>query len=232
MTDEGIEPDPEAAVLVDTAESRVRTITDRVVAPIATDITRAITRNGESALGNLVADANREAGGGDITFMNPGGLRNGLLANRTDHPGLINVDDVYSAQPLSNELLRVTLTGEQILRVLERQFDRPNIESRYQLQVSGLSYAWKPAAPTGQKIVDVRIDGKPLDSQQKYTVVINTFLAEGGDGFSVFTETKTPEVVGNDAESFMGALERIFEGGRRPVGAPELGRRARRSGSD
>jgi 5'-nucleotidase len=56
-----------------------------------------------------------------------------------------------------------------------------------QLQVSGLTYTWDAAVPDGEKIVEVLQDGSPLDPLETYTATANSFIAAGGDGFTVFT---------------------------------------------
>jgi 5'-nucleotidase len=55
------------------------------------------------------------------------------------------------------------------------------------LQVSGLTYTWDNKLPPPGRITEVRRDGQPIDRAATYTVTVNSFLAEGGDRFSVFT---------------------------------------------
>ena len=80
----------------------------------------------------------------------------------------------------------MNMTGEQIKAVLEQQWmgSEPRI-----LQISGLRYTWEEQAPIGERIIElVNENGTPIDDSQIYTVTMNEFLAEGGDGFSVFQE--------------------------------------------
>ena len=80
----------------------------------------------------------------------------------------------------------MNMTGEQIKAVLEEQWmgSEPRI-----LQISGLLYTWEEQAPIGERIIQLMNEnGTPIDDSQKYTVTMNEFLAEGGDGFSVFQE--------------------------------------------
>jgi 5'-nucleotidase len=80
------------------------------------------------------------------------------------------------------------LTGAQIVRLLEQQWlDQPQPRV---LQVSGIAYAWQPVRPVGQRVdaSDVRIGGQPLVLDQPYSVVVNSYLAEGGDNFTVLRE--------------------------------------------
>jgi 5'-nucleotidase len=66
----------------------------------------------------------------------------------------------------------------------------------------GLSYVWNPAAAIEQRITDVKIKGKALDPTQQYQVVVNNFLADGGDGFSVLKQGTDRQLIGRDLDAF------------------------------
>ncbi len=72
-------------------------------------------------------------------------------------------EDLFAAQPFYNNLVTLTLTGAQLLQVLEQQWltrRSPRI-----LQVSrGFSYRWDAAQPAGQRVVpgSVPLDGQPI----------------------------------------------------------------------
>lgn len=206
---------------------------DRPVGEIGGDLTRAgiyppeiaAGSAGESTLGNLVADAQLWAtshaahGGAQVAFMNPGGLRNDLL-RETD--GRLRFSHLFAAQPFSNSLATVTLTGPQILELLEQQFpgygnaqNAPRI-----LQVSnGFTYAWSASAPAGQRVRDVRLHGKPLDTQATYRVTVNDFLLSGGDRFTVLKEARDIDIGVLDVE----ALE-AYVRAHSPLAPPAQGR--------
>jgi len=77
----------------------------------------------------------------------------------------------------------MTLTGAQIRGLLEQQ------EPRKLLQVSnGFTYRWDAGQAAGQRVVpgSVTLQGAPLVDSRNYRVVLNNFLAEGGDGFAMF----------------------------------------------
>jgi 5'-nucleotidase len=64
------------------------------------------------------------------------------------------------------------------------------------LQISGLTYKWDASRPAGDRVVELKkADGTPIEPEQTYTVTANSFLAGGGDGFTVFNEA-TDKVVG------------------------------------
>lgn len=199
----GTEPDKQIARLVAEAAERVAPLVNRVVGTAADDITRQQTPAGESELGNLIADAQRWAMGTQVAFMNPGGIRADIAA------GEVTWGELYEVQPFGNDLVRMTLTGAQIEQLLEQQWlnqPYPRI-----LQVSGLTYAWDPGAPVGDRVdpADIRIGGEPLDLQAEYTVTVNSFLAAGGDNFTVLTEGKNRVVGPPDIDALVAYVEQL-----------------------
>ena len=217
----GNEPDPRIARIVARAEEQVEPIINRVVGVAADDITRQTTPAGESELGNLIADAQRWAMGTDVAFMNPGGIRADLAA------GEVTWGELYEIQPFNNDLVKMTLTGAQIERLLEQQWlnqPRPRI-----LQVSGLTYRWDPSRPPGDRVdpADVFINGQPLDLEARYTVTANSFIAAGGDNFTVFTEGQDRVVGPVDIDALVDYVQQlpqpfnaVIEGRIGLVGAP------------
>lgn len=199
----GTEPDKQIARLVARAEEQVEPIINRVVGTAADDITRQQTPAGESELGNLIADAQRWAMGTQAAFMNPGGIRADIAA------GEVTWGELYEVQPFGNDLVKMTLTGAQIERLLEQQWlnqPYPRI-----LQVSGLDYSWDPSRPVGDRVdpADIRIGGQPLDLNARYTVTTNSFLAAGGDNFSVFTEGQDRVVGPVDIDALVRYVEQL-----------------------
>ena len=85
----------------------------------------------------------------------------------------------------------MSMTGSQIDTLLESQFDDPEAGTGKVLQVSGgFQYTWDAARPIGSKVdpASILIDGSPIDLSESYRVTVNSFLADGGDGFGVLTE--------------------------------------------
>lgn len=184
----GLVPDARVAELVAGAEARVAPLVNRILGIAATAITRTTSGAGESALGDLIADAQRAAMGADFAFMNPGGIRADLDA------GDVTWGELFTVQPFGNDLVAMDLTGAQVVRLLNQQWAGqpfPRI-----LQISGLSYTWDNARPAADRVVEVRDGaGNTLDLTATYRVAVNSFIAAGGDNFTVLTEG-TNRVIG------------------------------------
>lgn len=176
--DAGLSPDPTVAALVAAADQRVAPLVNRLIGVAQTAVTRVENAAGESALGNLIADAQRVVTGAQFAFMNPGGIRAELDA------GEVTWGDLFTIQPFANDLVSLDLTGAQIDLLLEQQWlnqTTPRI-----LKTSGLSYTWDAARPAGDRVIEIRnAANNPLDPAATYRVTVNSFIAAGGDNFLV-----------------------------------------------
>ncbi|MFU8803854.1 MAG: bifunctional metallophosphatase/5'-nucleotidase [Bradymonadaceae bacterium] len=192
-----IEPVAEIATLVAEYEELSASLATRPVGKIKADINRERNEAGESPLGAIIADAQLAAttapdlGAAKIAFMNPGGIRDALLfeSPTAPEPGVVTYAHLHTVQPFGNNLITMSLTGTQIHRLLEQQWEgqaHPRI-----LQPSkGFTYKWNPENPDGRKVDpgSIKLDGEVLDANKKYRVTVNNFLANGGDAFTVLTE--------------------------------------------
>lgn len=194
----GVTPDPELTALIDRYDSLSAPLANSVIGSTTTDITRTNNDAGESALGDIIADAQLIAtspvgyGEAVVAFMNPGGIRDDLIFANTpggEMPGEVTFGEAFSVQPFGNSLVTMTLTGAQIDTLLEQQWvgqTSPRI-----LQVSdGFAYTWDASQPDGSKVdpSTIMIGGVPIDLAANYRVTVNSFLADGGDNFTVLID--------------------------------------------
>jgi 5'-nucleotidase len=202
--------------LIAVYEQLAAPLAKRVVGMIAAPLTRDESPAGEMPVGQVVADAQLAAtraaadGGAQIALMNPGGLRANLTAGSD---GAVRYEDLFAVQPFYNNLVTLTLTGAQIVQVLEQQWlnqPRPRV-----LQVSkGFSYTWDNAKPAGQRVVpgSVMLDGKPLEAAAAYRVTVNSFLADGGDSFSILKQGRDAKTGAMDVDAFEQFIARRAQG--------------------
>jgi 5'-nucleotidase len=187
--------DPDQTALIAHYKPFYDPIANRVVGSQTATITRATTAAGESALGDVIADAQLAAsaptdfGGAVVAFMNPGGIRADLTCSvvcSTSTPAPVTYSQLFTVQPFNNVMTVKTLTGQQIYRLLGQQFDNPSAGQTRILQVSnGFRYS-----RTNTSVVagSIEINGRPVDPLAPYRVAMNSFLATGGDRFTVFAE--------------------------------------------
>ena len=218
--------DAAQTALVAQAKSLTDAVKNTVVAKITVpQILRATNDAGESALGDVVADSQLAAtksattGNAVIALMNPGGIRADLPDSTNIKPdNSVNFGDVFTVQPFGNTLTTMTLTGAQLKAVLEQQFDNPTAGSNRILQVSaGLTYSWSAAAAAGSKVSALSLNGVAVSPTATYRVTLNSFLADGGDGFTVLKDGTDrlvqPNLVDVDAfQAYLKANEPVAPG--------------------
>ena len=182
---------------------------NRVIGKITATLSRASNAAGESALGDVIADAQLEAtddagfGEAVVAFMNPGGIRADLpysAPGKAD--GDVTYGEAFTTQPFGNSLVTLTLTGAQLHTLLEQQFtgctvgypaDAPPAGQPFNriLQVSdGFTYSWKEKGTPCDNVdpASIRLNGAPLDPAAGYRITVNSFLADGGDQFYVLRD--------------------------------------------
>jgi 5'-nucleotidase len=193
--------DPALAALVAAYEARVGPLANRVVTQLGAPFTTRINDNGESELGQLIADAQLAAtrnAGAQVALMNQGGVRAPL--GGADKLA-VTYADVFSVQPFANQLVTMTLTGAQLKRVLEKQ---PFEARRSFLFVSrGLSYRWDLKRPAGDRVIaqSMTLDGRVITPEQRLRVTLNSFIADGGDAFSELRQGTERQVGVVDVEA-------------------------------
>jgi len=212
--------DPQVQALVDQYETAAAPLANVVIGKIQGDLTRTGSPQGESALGDVIADAQLAAtapanlGDADLAFMNPGGIRNDLrgsdISSGGEAPGEVTYGEAFTVQPFGNSLVTKTMTGAMIRSLLEQQFPGCGGQTTKRiLQISStFSYEQDPIAATCAG----RIGDAPGDS---FRVTMNNFLATGGDGFTVFNQGTNALGGAQDIDAFV-----AYFAANQPAGIP------------
>ena len=122
-------------------------------------------------LGCLICDAYMEETDADIAMVNPGGVR---LDNHA--AGDITVRDVLEMDPFDNHVSIVTLTGEQIVRMMLSYCHNALFSFPY---VSGMRCELTLDKANPKNIASVRLltpDGKKMNMKKKYRVATNNYI--------------------------------------------------------
>ena len=215
-------PLPQIAAQQAEVEARSHEHLSKPIARMAdTQVKRTLNAAGESAMGDLVSDAQLKATrslGAQVAFINLGGIRADLILE----PGQeqLTYSQVASVQPFNNTLNILTLSGAQLKQLLEQQWQN-NGFGFYPLQPSAsLSYRWDPSMPQGQRIIasSMHIDGMQVVPEMTYQVTVNSFMAGGGDNFTVFKDASERLDTGlNDLDALIDYLQ-VNDRAGEPVG--------------
>ena len=202
---DSIAPVPEVAAEVSRI---VRALDERFSVRIG-EAAETMRRGADGTLGNLIADAQRMVGAGDVALMNRGGVRADLPA------GPITMGRVFEIAPFENALMRLTMRGAALRQYLEGVVDVRGAG----IHLSGMRLEVDSTRPAGQRIVRATMtDGSALDNTRTYRLILLDFLAEGGDGLGVSSGALSVEATGIlDRE----ALERYLRAAPQPVRAPD-----------
>lgn len=152
----------------------------RLGAPL--DSREEMVRSRETAIGNLVADAMRNALRADIALINGGSIR----GNRTyEKEALLSRADILREFPFRNAAVLIDVTGRDLQAALEAGVSKAPAKAGRFPQVSGMSFSYNPAAEPGKRIRKLLIGGKPVIADAHYRLATNSYLADGKDGYAV-----------------------------------------------
>jgi len=202
--------------IVDGYKALAAPIAGQIVGYISSDITKAQNASGESQAGDLVGDAflastaPADKGGAEVAFTNYGGLRGTepVFAFSASNPnnknagdGKVSYDAAFTFMPFGNNLVVMDLTGADLKRALEQQFvpsasapasctawNKQATAGRILQPSATLSYTWSAGRPDCDKVdgTTLKVKGVVVDPAATYRVTVNSFLATGGDGFTIF----------------------------------------------
>lgn len=188
--DNKIKEEPLCKVKFEDYKKPVNKMMNAVVGESLVDLDgeRSRVRSQETNLANLITDAmlaKAKIVNAVIAIQNGGGIRASIPK------GKITLGQIMTVLPFSNYLVALDLTGQQIIEALENGVSQvKDLAGRFP-QVSGLRFVWDPNAEVGKRVVSVEVknpDGtyQPIDPSKTYRIVTNNFLAQGGDGYTVF----------------------------------------------
>nr|XP_033336682.1 protein 5NUC-like [Megalopta genalis]XP_033336683.1 protein 5NUC-like [Megalopta genalis]XP_033336684.1 protein 5NUC-like [Megalopta genalis] len=171
-----------------------------------------VCRRVECNLGNLITDSMidfnaREYGNKDgwtdaaIAFHNSGSIRTSISRSNDDK---VTRGDILSVLPFHNSIIKVKMTGETMLSVLEWSVYYLNLNTTSNLpggfiQVSGLQVVYDLTKPSNSKVVSVYVQCancsipsySELKKNEIYMVLVTDFMQSGGDGFAMLKDLKT-----------------------------------------
>ena len=151
---------PEFAPVVAKYKDLLEKLSEKVGATsVVLDALSYSSRTKETNVGNFIADAYRNVTGADIGLVNGGSIRADLLYN----PGTLTKRDVLSILPFNNPIVKIEVTGKQLMEVLEHGVARSredNEPGRFP-QVSGVNFTFDASKLPGQRITKATVGGKP-----------------------------------------------------------------------
>ncbi len=194
-----IEKDQAVVGLIEEIKAANEEITSAVVGKTSVELNgeRENVRTGETNLGNLLTDAMLAKVDADVAITNGGGIRASI------DEGEITKGEVITVLPFGNTTVVKELTGAQLLDVVEHGLSKyPATEGLFP-QVGGMKVIFDGSRPAGERVIELRINGEPVEHDKAYHVATNDFMAAGGDGYETFADTETVVEAGGLEEVLM-----------------------------
>lgn len=188
IMDESVAEDPLVATMVAAFLKPIAAKSGEVIGRTISGLSRDLAEQGENLMGNAIADAMLEAtkkSGAVMAFMNAGGVRAAI------EPGEITYGMVIGVQPFNNTLTILDLTGAELKAALEHGVSKyPTYDGAFLHVSSGSRFVFDPARPSGDRIIELVVAGKPWSATATYRVCTNNFTAGGGDFHDVLKAAK------------------------------------------
>jgi len=214
MDSAAVLPDPEVQARIDHYQKELSKELDISIGTTETELDsrKASLRTGETAIGNMIADAMRAAVGADVGLTNGGGIR----GNKVYAPGSqLTRRDILTELPFGNRTMKLEVTGKMLLEALENGVSQvENTAGRFP-HVSGMIVKFDLKKPAGSRIVSVTVGGETLNPEKTYTVATNDYMARGGDGYRVLRKakpllgTRDAKLMANDVMAYIRKMGKV-----------------------
>ncbi|MDR2101609.1 MAG: 5'-nucleotidase C-terminal domain-containing protein [Treponema sp.] len=188
-----IGPDPEVTAMLNPYIEKANASLKEVVGEAADTFVfgNRLTRYQETALGNLVTDANvwyfktvynQQI---DFAFHNGGNIRAELPK------GPITQEQILTILPFENYLYIVSLKGRDIIELFNFIATIPQGAGGFAQVSREVRYTIDYTGGKGQ-LRDLTIGGAPVDPEKTYRFCTNDYLLGGGDGYTALTRSENP----------------------------------------
>ncbi|WP_243299278.1 bifunctional metallophosphatase/5'-nucleotidase [Bacillus litorisediminis] len=191
--DHTVPEDPEMKELADYYQNKLEEELGKTIAKLETPLLHGEnheSRYQETNIGNFVAASYRAYFNADIGLMNGGGIRSSIEA------GDFTLRDAYTILPFRNKIVLAKVSGKTIRAALENGVSKVETLGGGFLQVSGMSYSYRPSNPVGERVEEIFINQEPLDPNKEYLVALPNYIYNGGDGYN-FSGSET--IVGEES---------------------------------
>ncbi len=170
----------------------------------------------ETGLGDVIADAVRQAGGADVALVAAD-----EVSETTINAGNVGTDQFVKALRYADDptdtVVILSLTGAQLRQVIERSVARAPQPFDGFFQVSGLTLRYDAAKPQGGRLTMLTVGGDPVQDGQTYRVATSRPVADGSFGY--FRLWKPADIV-QDTHTSLAAAVTQYLNAHRTLNAP------------
>lgn len=193
--DERVEPDGEVLKIVEPYDRETQSWLSRVVGESPVELSATDARLRDTAILDLIHRAQLEAGKADVSMaasFNP---------QARIPKGPVTVRDIAGLYEYENTLVVLEVTGRQLKEALEHSamYFRAYVPNKPAAELvdekipgynfdtaEGVTYDMDISKPTGQRILNLRFNGKPVTPAQKLRLATNNYRVNGGGGYTMY----------------------------------------------
>uniref|UniRef100_A0A2A4K740 Protein 5NUC n=1 Tax=Heliothis virescens TaxID=7102 RepID=A0A2A4K740_HELVI len=220
LLDQEVPRDPELLQTVNKYRKDMDRINNEPVGSSLVSLDGTSCRLRECNLGDLIADAmlnytreehHKEYPDVNIAIVQGGRIRTSIFHEGT--PFTVTRGDWINVLPFSDTLVIVTMNGTTLKQSLEHSVSTwRTVDSTGQFQqFSGMEVAYDLAKPVGTRVVKARAicsnygfyELQDVKDNYEYQVMMPTFLADGGDGYSMFANLPREKLLYNELDSMI-----------------------------
>ncbi len=222
-SDSSIPVDPAIAKLAGPSHERAIAYMEETVVEASAPFPAERARLEDTPLLDLINELQREASGADLslTSLLPGGRYSGLPA------GAVRVRDLYGLYPYENQLVVVEVDGARLKGILERTAEffgtatwdaeaRRLVLTQNEKMIpynfdalQGASYRIDPTATPGSRIKDLAFKGRPVRPEDRFTLAVNAYRAQGAGGYMALKGSKVLRVYPTEIREIL--IDRLRE---------------------
>ncbi|MDR2943386.1 MAG: 5'-nucleotidase C-terminal domain-containing protein [Treponema sp.] len=150
-----------------------------------------LTRYQETAVGNIVTDANawyfRTVSGLDVDFV----MHNGGNIRAELPKGPITRERILTILPFDNYLYIVSMSGSEIIELFNFIATIPQGNGGFPQFSSDVRLSIDKTSGNGV-VKELTIGGEPVDANRMYRLCTNDYILGGGDGYEVMKKASDP----------------------------------------
>lgn len=175
--------DPVVTALAATYETRLNSQLNEPLVKVEVELEgrSRLCRQQETNLGNLVADAMREQAGSDCALITGSSIR----VDKVVPAGVLTRRQAMMILPYENGVVKVRLSGSQLLEVVEHSLSDLGPENSSFPQVSQLEIRYNPGLPAGHRVTQLKVAGKLVRPDAFYSLGCSEFIRKGGCGYEM-----------------------------------------------
>ena len=195
--DDKVQPDAEIVALAKPYDEETQNYLSKVIGQSSVELTATDARFRDNALLDLIQRVQLEAGKGDVSMVAPFNLQARVAA------GPVTVRDIAGLYIYENTLVTLEVTGQQLKDAMEHsaRFFKPYEAGKTPAELvddkipsfnfdiaEGVEYDLDITKPYGQRVVNLKFKGQPLDLKRKLRLVTNNYRVNGGGGYTMYKD--------------------------------------------